>query len=128
MTGLSAIFGIQQEDWMKDGACRGQDPSIFVLDQGLTTAKAVEFCRRCTVRSECEAYARKTGSTGVWGGKLFTPREYAPVELLPIAPVQDARPRQQISHRSLGRVPSVLGNAASSLKSLPGPFAARGGS
>lgn len=93
MTELHAAFLMQREEWMSEGACRGADPNIFVLDQGYTGAKAIEYCQRCTVRTECADYARRTRSVGIFGGKLFTFRQSQPEDLMsPITWLQDARP------------------------------------
>lgn len=36
---------------------------------------AMQICRLCPVRELCEAYAKKSGVVGVWGGKLFRASE-----------------------------------------------------
>jgi len=74
-------------DWRHDAACRTEDPELFfpVGTSGPAvrqTARAKAVCQRCTVRSECLAWALASGqSTGVWGGlsederrPLTTPR------------------------------------------------------
>ena len=61
-------------DWRHDAACRDEDPELFfpvgtsgpALSQ-VTEAKSV--CHRCTVASDCLAWALASGQgAGVWGG------------------------------------------------------------
>lgn len=110
---LYAAFEVQREEWMAEGACKGEDPELFILAQGYTAEKASQFCKRCPVTQECAAYARRTGSVGVWGGKLFTFRYTEPTELLPVQVMQDARPHNVAAIRVRSNLPSILGAAAS---------------
>lgn len=114
MRELQAAFEWRPEPWMKEANCKGADPNLFVLDQGVTTAIAKRYCMACEVRQECADYARRTDSIGVFGGKLFTFRFSEPVELMPIRQLQDARPRHIVDERrKSGYGPSILGKAAS---------------
>jgi WhiB family redox-sensing transcriptional regulator len=67
-------------DWRHKAACRGEDPELFfpagtdgpAVEQ-IAEAKAV--CRRCTVASDCLAWALASGQNdGVWGGLSETER------------------------------------------------------
>jgi WhiB family redox-sensing transcriptional regulator len=65
---------LRNMDWRHDAACRDEDPELFfpVGTSGpalmqVTEAKAV--CHRCTVASDCLAWALASGQdAGVWGG------------------------------------------------------------
>ncbi|GAB3715423.1 hypothetical protein GCM10027598_24350 [Amycolatopsis oliviviridis] len=65
---------LRNMDWRHDAACRDEDPELFfpvgtsgpALSQ-VAQAKAV--CHRCTVASDCLAWALASGQdAGVWGG------------------------------------------------------------
>lgn len=61
-------------DWRYDAACKSEDPELFFpvgvsgpAQAQVTEAKAV--CHRCTVASDCLAWALASGQdAGVWGG------------------------------------------------------------
>jgi WhiB family transcriptional regulator, redox-sensing transcriptional regulator len=62
------------EHWRTAAACQAADPELFFpvsavgpsLEQE-TAAKAI--CDSCVVRSECLAFAQRTGTAhGIWGG------------------------------------------------------------
>lgn len=61
-------------DWRKRGLCRWEDPELFfpVGNSGpalLQAAEAKTVCRRCSVVSECLAWALDNHQdAGVWGG------------------------------------------------------------
>ncbi|MFD2419261.1 WhiB family transcriptional regulator [Amycolatopsis pigmentata] len=61
-------------DWRHDAACRDEDPELFfpVGSSGpavLQVAEAKAVCHRCTVASDCLAWALASGQdAGVWGG------------------------------------------------------------
>jgi WhiB family redox-sensing transcriptional regulator len=61
--------------WQDDGACRGEDPELFIAPDGERQAerevrekKAKAICDGCTVRSACLDAAIKWRAVGVWGG------------------------------------------------------------
>jgi len=70
-------------DWQLDGACRGEDPSIFFHPEGERgparaareqAAKAV--CATCPVINECAAHALAAREPyGIWGGMSEEDRE-----------------------------------------------------
>jgi WhiB family redox-sensing transcriptional regulator len=54
--------------WMKDGACRGQDPGVFVTDKIESIRRPKALCSTCGVRDECLDYAMADVELqGVWG-------------------------------------------------------------
>jgi WhiB family redox-sensing transcriptional regulator len=61
-------------DWRHDAACRDEDPELFfpVGTSGpalLQVTEAKSVCHRCTVASDCLAWALASGQdAGVWGG------------------------------------------------------------
>ena len=61
-------------DWRHRAACRDEDPELFfpVGTSGpalLQIAEAKAVCHRCTVASNCLAWALESGQdAGVWGG------------------------------------------------------------
>lgn len=87
-----ADFLSKPEPWKAHAACRGQDPDLFFPKQGQHTAKGRMICLACVVKAQCDEYAARTGSEGVWAGELRTPKVRA---------VQDARPvRVQLPERT----------------------------
>lgn len=109
----AAAFGVQQEAWMDFARCKGQDPSIFILDPGSTTAEAAKFCAECAVCEPCEDYAKRTRSVGIWGGKFFASPYAKPVTLRPVRRIEDMRP--VVVHLPSGNQQSsgILGSAIS---------------
>jgi WhiB family redox-sensing transcriptional regulator len=66
---------INYDDWAAEGKCRGEDPSIWYLDdyksvKGKKNAKlAKKICGSCPVRLKCLDYALTTNERyGIWGG------------------------------------------------------------
>jgi WhiB family transcriptional regulator, redox-sensing transcriptional regulator len=65
---------LTEMDWRHDAACRDEDPELFfpVGNSGpalLQIAEAKAVCHRCTVASDCLAWALASGQdAGVWGG------------------------------------------------------------
>lgn len=58
-----------QPEWMERAQCQGTDGEAFFPERGGSTRAAKRICRRCEVRSECEAFALgKDIKFGVWGG------------------------------------------------------------
>lgn len=60
--------------------CKGEDPSIFYLEDGKRPSKQLrEMCANCQVRTECLHYAIKNNEQyGIWGGLGYRKRlEYA---------------------------------------------------
>jgi WhiB family redox-sensing transcriptional regulator len=70
-------------DWQLQGACRGEDPSVFFHPEGergaarearANAAKAI--CGRCPVLNECSTHALATREPyGVWGAMSEDDRE-----------------------------------------------------
>lgn len=58
------------DDWLADAACKGLDPSLFVIDRGTPAAPAKKVCAGCTVRDECNDSAVFYNEIGVWGGRI----------------------------------------------------------
>ena len=70
-------------DWQMEGACRGQDPSVFFHPDGergpareAREAAAKAICAGCPVRMECASHAIAVREPyGVWGGLSEEDRE-----------------------------------------------------
>lgn len=70
-------------DWQLQGACRGEDPSLFFHPEGergptrearIAAAKAI--CSGCPVQVQCADHALKVREPyGVWGGLSEDDRE-----------------------------------------------------
>lgn len=59
--------------WRDKAACAGMDPSLFVLDESPSIARAKRACRVCPVRKECLLAAALTRDKGVVrGGRELT--------------------------------------------------------
>jgi WhiB family transcriptional regulator, redox-sensing transcriptional regulator len=63
--------------WMRKGACKGADLSIFVAGDAFDddveeshepSSEAMEYCLRCPVVAECLTHAVLFDLKGVWGG------------------------------------------------------------
>jgi WhiB family redox-sensing transcriptional regulator len=81
LTGLTGALGREGHPvnaamgWRAHAACQGEDPELF-FPVG-TTGPAIEqaqramgFCRRCGVATECLEWALETAqSAGIWGGR-----------------------------------------------------------
>lgn len=54
-----AKYVFQREDWVIDAACRGLDPSMFIVERGEINAarKAKAVCATCSVSEPCLEYA-----------------------------------------------------------------------
>lgn len=67
--------------WREKATCQGVDVSVFFPEdsQGRLTSSGWRhprarwriYCSVCPVMAECEAFARASKSTGIFGGKLF---------------------------------------------------------
>lgn len=56
-------------EWMADGNCRSQPPSLFFPSDGVGVDAARRLCATCPVKSPCLEYAlRNRIDHGVWGG------------------------------------------------------------
>lgn len=56
-------------EWMADGNCRSQPPSLFFPSDGVGVDAARRLCANCPVKSPCLEYAlRNRIDHGVWGG------------------------------------------------------------
>jgi len=55
--------------WQERAACYGIDPDVFFPPSEEDAGPALTYCRVCSIRSECLAWALKNGERyGVWGG------------------------------------------------------------
>lgn len=62
------------QSWRKRAACKDHPAPDWWFPKPTDTIarKAAEtVCAACTVRFECRAEARRTGSEGIWGGRTF---------------------------------------------------------
>jgi WhiB family redox-sensing transcriptional regulator len=70
-------------DWQMNGACRGQDPSVFFHPDGergpareAREAAAKAICCDCPVRVQCASHSLAVREPyGVWGGLSEDERE-----------------------------------------------------
>lgn len=57
------------DHWRDHAECRGTDTDSFYPGKGESAEVARKICRRCSVSSECLAYAmRMADPNGIWGG------------------------------------------------------------
>lgn len=56
---------------MASSACAGMPVSTFFLEKGQRGEKAKEICEGCPVKNDCLSYAKRTGSTGIWGATVL---------------------------------------------------------
>jgi WhiB family redox-sensing transcriptional regulator len=55
--------------WQEQAACFGVDPDLFFPVSEEEAGPALAFCRSCSLRDVCLAWALKNGERyGVWGG------------------------------------------------------------
>jgi WhiB family transcriptional regulator, redox-sensing transcriptional regulator len=65
---------VHREEWLDAGACREEDPELFVpITSSGPSARQIdeakEVCHRCGVQDECLHYALESHQNyGVWGG------------------------------------------------------------
>jgi WhiB family transcriptional regulator, redox-sensing transcriptional regulator len=56
-------------EWMADGHCATQPPSLFFPSDGAGVEKARKVCATCPMRTQCLEYALVNRvDHGVWGG------------------------------------------------------------
>ena len=56
-------------EWMAEGNCRDEPPSMFFPSDGVGVDLARQLCATCPVREPCLEYAlRNRIDHGVWGG------------------------------------------------------------
>ena len=56
-------------NWMAEGNCRSEPPSLFFPSDGVGAELARRVCATCPVKSPCLEYALRNGiDHGVWGG------------------------------------------------------------
>jgi len=74
--------------WMASGACHGSDPELFFPISAvgravpqINAAKAV--CGRCSVSTDCLAYALLTMPDGIWGGTTREERVAIRLQMVP---------------------------------------------
>lgn len=58
----------RHDDWMKLGACRGQDTELFFTDANEPPAEVVKICDHCPVKEVCLTWALERKQVGIWGG------------------------------------------------------------
>jgi hypothetical protein len=63
--------------WQERAQCRGVGADKFFPVQGGRSLEAITVCAQCPVVDECDQYADRTGSGGVWAGRSRQPR-YVP--------------------------------------------------
>ena len=79
------------DDWMRDGACKGLTHLFFPPAAERPQARerreaaAKQVCAGCTVRSMCVDFARSNHEYGFWGGESEDERHAAGFRL--IAPI-----------------------------------------
>lgn len=56
-------------EWMAEGNCHDESPSVFFPSDGVGVEFARRICATCPVKLECLEYALANGiDHGVWGG------------------------------------------------------------
>ncbi len=85
MADISRLPGPNSDfwDWQLEGACRGEDPSIFFHPEGergpareAREAAAKAVCAQCPVLARCAEHALAAREPyGVWGGLSEDDRE-----------------------------------------------------
>ena len=56
-------------NWMAEGNCRSEAPSLFFPSDGVGVEVARRVCATCPVKEPCLEYALRNGiDHGVWGG------------------------------------------------------------
>ena len=56
-------------EWMAEGNCRDESPSVFFPSDGVGVEVARRVCASCPVKGDCLEYALANGiDHGVWGG------------------------------------------------------------
>ena len=74
MSILGVLFGLPDDEWVKDAVCPTTDADAFFPDAGVSAKAARNICLTCPVRCECLAYAMEHDiKQGVWGS--FTERD-----------------------------------------------------
>jgi len=63
-------MGVQGRQWIKQAACRGEDPRLFDAVSALRAEAALRICKGCPVKEAClkEALNEAVNPDGVWGG------------------------------------------------------------
>jgi WhiB family redox-sensing transcriptional regulator len=58
---------------MRGAACIEADPSLFDATGGVLARYALDYCRKCDVKKECEQFVnpKKSFFEGVCGGKVW---------------------------------------------------------
>jgi WhiB family transcriptional regulator, redox-sensing transcriptional regulator len=75
MEALTARYLSAEGGWEERAACRGADVELFFSVEEADQKEGLEFCARCTVRSEClESAIANREMYGIWGGMLETDR------------------------------------------------------
>jgi len=60
---------VMESNWMAQGNCADQPPSLFFPSDGVGVEVAKRLCVECPVRSDCLEYALANRiDHGVWGG------------------------------------------------------------
>lgn len=58
-----------ETEWMAEGNCRDESPSLFFPSDGVGVEVARRVCATCPVKEPCLEYALANGiDHGVWGG------------------------------------------------------------
>lgn len=76
MSIINELFGLPDDDWMREAVCTQTDVEAFFPEGGSSAALARRVCLGCPVRSDCLKWAMDTDERyGVLGG--MTERERA---------------------------------------------------
>lgn len=63
------LLATERPSWHAHAACRGQGVDVFFVNRGQSIEPARTLCRRCPVRTDCQATAvADTSLQGIWGG------------------------------------------------------------
>jgi WhiB family redox-sensing transcriptional regulator len=69
-------FLVDRPEWMRRGACRGVDQSVFFPPRGVGGTAAKAICAECSVRGDCLAFAMDDDALlGTWGGTSSKERQ-----------------------------------------------------
>jgi WhiB family redox-sensing transcriptional regulator len=72
------LLAVEHPDWMLDAECTRERPELFYPEPaGRSVTEAKKVCARCSVTTECLAFALAHGEInyGVWGGLSVKERQ-----------------------------------------------------
>ncbi len=92
MSAIERLDSIEtDDDWMRDGACKGLTHLFFPTAAERPQARerreaaAQDVCNSCSVKMQCVDFARRNHEYGFWGGESEDERHAAGFRL--IAPI-----------------------------------------